>query len=402
MKMLIEIHGAGFQNKGAELMLRTAVTELKQRLPQCLLAIDPTYGAYDLRCGLALLQIVPPRCHVGTPGFARRLRRQELFAKFRLSGLLRRVLGAPLDMYGLVDLSRVSGLIDIAGFAYTDQWGARPTQDLAALTRYYKSRGKPVILLPQAFGPFEQPATRAAFAEVLEHADLVCARDKQSWEYAAALTAHPEKILLSPDITFFSPTSLTPEVAAPGKYACVVPNVRMLDQGKREWGDKYEAHFSEITKTLISLHIPVQLVVHDTTGGDLQLAESIARQVASPEVTVVCEPDPLILKRIIGQSSLLVGSRYHSLVAAFASGVPAISIGWSHKYAMLFSDFNCERFVIAPECLLKTVLERVRELADPATNAVCRQKITLNLETLRLENETMWQRVAAVLTAGVH
>ena len=88
--MLIEIHGAGFQNKGAELMLRTVVSELKQRLPRCELAIDPSYGSFGARCELGLRQIFPLRTHVGTPGFSRRFRRQKAFASWRGQGVFRR------------------------------------------------------------------------------------------------------------------------------------------------------------------------------------------------------------------------------------------------------------------------------------------------------------------------
>ena len=66
--MIIEIHGAGFKNKGAELMLRATCDELQKRLPQSSLAIDPTYGDYELRARLGLHQILPPRTHTGTPG----------------------------------------------------------------------------------------------------------------------------------------------------------------------------------------------------------------------------------------------------------------------------------------------------------------------------------------------
>jgi polysaccharide pyruvyl transferase WcaK-like protein len=396
--MIIEIHGAGFQNKGAELMLRTVVAELKRRLPHFVPAIDPTYGTYELRSGLALRQIVPTRSHVGTPGFSKRFLRQRLFAELRMARLLQPVVGAPLDMYGCVDLSSLQGLIDIAGFAYTDQWGPRPTQDAAALTRYYKHHKRPVILLPQAFGPFERPETRTAFAEVLENADLVFARDKQSWDYAVALASHPERVLQAPDITFFHPGGAVQQVASPAHYACLVPNIRLLEQGKNEWEHKYEAYFARIANELTNLNIRVRILVHDSAGDDLRLAQHIAGKAVSAGVDIVYEQDPLVLRRIIGEGLMLIGSRYHSLVSAFASEVPSISIGWSHKYKMLFKDFGCERFVITHECPLKTALGYVHELADPAVNAACREAIAIKLEEMRVVNEAMWKRVTNLLS----
>ena len=40
-------------------------------------------------------------------------------------------------------------------------------------------------------------------------------------------------------------------------------------------------------------------------------------------------------KAIAKQVDLMVGSRFHSLVFALASGVPAVALGWAHKYPEL-------------------------------------------------------------------
>lgn len=395
--MLIEIHGAGFQNKGAELMLRTTVSELRSRLPQFIPAIDPLYGEYESRCSLGLWQILPPRSHVGTPGFAQRFQRQRRFATLKVCGIFRRLTGVAMDMYGMATLAAVQGFIDISGFAYTDQWGAQPTVDLASLTRYYKQHNKPVILLPQAFGPFERPETRAAFAEVLHNADLVFPRDKQSWDYAAELASNPEKLVLAPEMTLFGAAKVTSSSVDPARYVCIIPNIRLLDQGKDEWMAKYATYLTQIIGELIQLDIQPRLLIHDTSGGDLHFAETLVRELASSNLEIIQEPDPLALKHIIGNSLFVIGSRYHGLVAAFAQAVPAIGLGWAHKYEMLFSDFGCERFVIAPSSSLEVVLERVRELADPSSNETCRKQISTQLARMYPVNQAMWERVANLL-----
>ena len=189
--MIVEIHGAGFDNKGAELMLRATESELRTRLEKFVPTIDPLYGAYELRSKLGLRQIIPPRSHVGTRGFSKRFQKQRWFAALKGPGLFRRLLNVPIDLYGAVDISRVKGFVDISGFAYTDQWGTQPIIDLAALTKYFRRNNCAVILLPQALGPFERPESQSAFSEALDCADLVFARDKRSWEYATSLSSAP-------------------------------------------------------------------------------------------------------------------------------------------------------------------------------------------------------------------
>ena len=287
--MIIEIHGAGFQNKGAELMLRTTVAELQKRLPQLVPAVDPTYGPYNQRSKLALYQIIPPRTHVGTSGFAKRFYKQRLFSSAGGERLFRYITGTRLDMYGCVSLARVQGLIDVAGFAYTDEWGSQPTQDLALLTQYYKSVGKPVILLPQAFGPFEKYETKRAFEKVVENASLVFARDQRSYDYILEISPSSGKLYKAPDITLFYPevSSVASVDEEKNHYVCMVPNIRMLDQGKQDWATKYESYMLAIARELKRCGIHIKLVVHDVSGHDLKLAQEIYSELSLSDVTLV-------------------------------------------------------------------------------------------------------------------
>jgi len=396
--LIIEIHGAGFDNKGAELMLRTTVSELQRRIEHFIPAIDPMYGTYQARCNLGLYQIVPPRSHVGTPGFLTRFRRQKRVAALAKAYPFRRLSQRSTDLYGMVDISRVAGFIDIAGFAYTDQWGTQPTLDMATLTEYYRKHKKPVILLPQAFGPFERPESQSAFAQVLHHADLVFARDQQSWEYAAALAPNPDKIMQAPDITLFYPKQQVHPSVPATPYVCLVPNIRILDQGKHEWGEKYITYLCCIGKELLRQGIAVKIVIHDVAGDDLNLAQTILQGIESPTVEIIHEQDVLTLRRIIEQSLLVIGSRYHSLVAAFASGVPALGIGWSHKYQMLFSDFACADLLLSPTAALDDVLEKVTKLTYVSTNRARRNEILTQLQNLQTANDKMWKQVTDLLT----
>lgn len=396
--MLVEIHGAGFQNKGAELMLRTAVGELRQLLPQFEPAIDPTYGSYGSRCQLALHQMLPPRSHVGTRGFSGRFLRQRAFS-FMGAGRVLGVLGMPPSVYGGAVLSDIRGFVDIAGFAYTDEWGTRPTQDLALLAAYYKGKGVPVILLPQAFGPFHRKETRAAFRQAIADATLVFARDQQSYEHVLELSKDPTKISKAPDITLFYPSDPPGIQAEHGpQYACIIPNMRMLDRGKRSWGDQYHAYMFQVTEELLRLGLGVRVVVHDSTGEDLKIAQRLCEEVASGAVSLVQEEDPLVLKQIVAGGVMVVGSRYHSLVAAFSRHVPAVAIGWSHKYDTLFKEFGMGEFVCSsPDTPVELVLRCVRELADDKSNRAARHKIAQHLEEMRLVNRRMWAQVAGVL-----
>jgi len=395
--MIIEIHGAGFQNKGAELMLRTVISELKSRIPDFVPAIDPTYGTYEKRCELGLRQTFPLRTHVGTPGFSKRLFKQKMFGMLQIKKVLAYFGGVRLEDYGCVALSDIQALIDIAGFAYTDQWGSQPTKDFAELTEYYRSCQKPVILLPQAFGPFLRDETKSAFRKVIDNANLIFARDRLSYQYLMELSPNSDKVLQAPDLTLFYPDFFDNQVQVSSDYVCLVPNIRMLDLGKQEWGEKYESYLTHIGKEILDQGLQVRIIVHDSSGEDLHIAQSIFDKIDSHNVTIVNEQDPIAIKELIGGSFMVIGSRYHSLVASFSKNVPAIALGWSHKYEMLFEDFGCEYFLINHDTKIEIGLEIVRTLIDPDKNLFIRNNIKNRLEKMHLENKKMWDLTVQVL-----
>lgn len=391
--MFIEIHGAGFKNKGAELMLRTTVSELRSRIPNYSLAIDPTYGAYELRCDLALGQMFPPRSHVGTKGFRENFFKQKLFTQVKAKKLLEYLWKVYLNMYGCVTLADTQGLVDISGFAFSDQWGSQPIKDFAQLARYYHLHNRPVVLLPQAFGPFKKEETRSSFRTILKSADLVFARDRVSYQYAKENSPNPERILQAPDITLFYPKVLLSSVDKPSEYVCLVPNSRMLDQGKKLWGEKYELCLAAISQEVIRRGYEVFIIIHDSSGPDLKIAKNLLTQIDSPHISILSEQSPVLIKEFIGNGTLTIGSRYHSLVSSFSKCVPAIALGWSHKYEMLFKDFNCQQFLISHKLSIEDTLKLVDKLIDLDINFLLRKQISERLNVMYEDNCKMWDQV---------
>ncbi len=179
---------------------------------------------------------------------------------------------------------------------------------------------------------------------------------------------------------------------------CIVPNIRILDQGKQIWGDKYRSYLLQIIKELLRHDIRVHVIVHDTSGDDLKLAKYICDKASSPLVTLTQNENPFKLKQLIAGSFIVVGSRYHSLVAAFSKHVPSLAIGWSHKYDMLFRDFGFEKFIISPDTPHDKVVQYIQELIDADNNALYRQQIAQHLQEMYHFNQTMWSLLINALT----
>lgn len=88
---------------------------------------------------------------------------------------------------------------------------------------------------------------------------------------------------------------------------------------------------------------------HDPEHCDFALSLAVLGKVdASPYVSIILRDlSPVDLKSIIACSDVHIGGRYHSVVAALSSGVPAVSISWHHKYLDVMTIYGQSEFVVA-------------------------------------------------------
>lgn len=322
--MRIEIHGAQLRNKGAQKMLRVVVQELRERIPECEFFCDPVCGS---RADLKVLG-------VNSLGFSRGWMGGRLF---RVKLLVQRVLGS----MGIgVQVGDMDALIDVSGFAYSDQWGAAPSRDGGALAAYYGKRNKPVLFLPQAFGPFGESKIQTSIVKLVDNADFVWARDQASYEYLSRAVPNATNLKLAPDITQGINTfeGVAKEVSRPYKLA-IVPNVRVVGSNAFPTAESY----CDLLESAANFEIfdEVEIFIHDDSGDDLDL---VTGSTVLQQLPRVCLSDAVELKAALGEYDVLFGSRYHALVAALSQGIPVIAVGWSHKYEELLNLYDLTQY----------------------------------------------------------
>lgn len=369
MKALII--GAGMANKGAELMLRTVVSEMSARLPQIELGLSPAIPNSGRAADLGLARLAVP---LPNPGHRFR---------FPLPFALRHILpgwGDNAWRWSDVDL-----ILDISGFAYTDEWGPAAARNLARIGRDLGERGGHLILLPQSFGPFELPGHAEAMREALRHVELVFARDHSSYEHLSPLRA-PRDVLLAPDIT------LSQGYDAPtiGDWAALVPNVRLLDQGETRWGGSYVTMMGGIIDSISASGLLPVVIVHDQGGDDASLAEEIIRA-ATVDVEVLRDPDPLSLKQRLAAAQFVVGSRFHALASSLSSNVPVLALGWAPKYRELLSSYGLDDFCFDEPSA--EISSRLDALLSPSVREEIRVELRLRNQVVQHQVGEMWELV---------
>lgn len=381
--LVVEISRAGFRNQGAELMLRAAVSRLRDRYPGVRIAVEPGDDAtFEERSSLALHQKL-----------ALRLRGLDLSG---LDGLV----PSKLRMkYGFVTNLELNAVFDASGFSYSDQWGAfgvRAAKALALSCRRWKAQGTRIFLLPQAFGPFKNPALARPMAAVLEHADLVFARDQHSFDQLSSLAGDKSTLRLAPDFTAeLSHSAVMEDKPRSGFF--IIPNARMVDS---EGGVARGAYVDFLARVASYAHRCDQspfFLIHEGEG-DQRLAEEVAGKL-SFSLKIVKEPDALRSKAVIGAARAGLSSRFHGLVSALSQAVPTLGTGWSHKYQALFAGYGFERGLLEVSCSDAELYSLMDDLFSP----VRYEEIVTRLEgkgcVMQQQTDRMWDEIFERLDA---
>lgn len=379
--MIIEVRNAGFLNKGAELMLLAIVGELRKTYPDATLTMVPS-----------------------APNSSQPVDRLAGLGFYPKSSLIR--LGIELGdlaalipqrlrrRYGLVLDREVDVVIDAAGFAYSDQWGAASTLRLARAARRWRRRGTRLILMPQAFGPFSRPEIRSAIRKTVDNATLVMPRDSTSYRHLTEVTGERDSIRRFPDFTNLV-NGVVPDWFDPDEYGvAVVPNARMLDMTDDGTSSRYLPFLGECIRRLTDRGGRPFLLVHEGAS-DERLAQRVSG--SSGNIPIVREDNPLKIKGILGASRAVVASRFHALVSALSQGVPAIATGWSHKYGELFQDYDFPEGVLPDITDTAHIALMVDRIVNPDSRSAIATGLLSASTRLKRQSEEMWAGVHAVI-----
>lgn len=325
--MLIEIRGIGFPNKGAELMLIAAMKELSKAYPDAQYVTDMD-NHFLSRAKYGLFQKI-------------------WFARLgTLSGVISAFLPSRLkNRLGIKDSKDIDVIIDASGFRYTKQWGLRATKEcMADHIEYWKNENKKIIFLPQAWGPFDD-SFKESITKIVQHSDLLIARDATSKANIEELTGL-SGIKHYPDFSnLLSPKDpSTYGISLPSQSVAIVPNCRMLDKMSADDSQMYPHILKHFISDLVLKGYHPFFLMHEGDG-DKKIAVEVNAMLDN-EIDVVGHEDPLVLKGIISKCDFIIGSRFHALVSALSLGVPVISMGWSHKYNLLMSDYGLNKYLV--------------------------------------------------------
>ena len=358
--------------------------------------VNPVVGRYSKSLGKPLLLA---RCLLAHP--------KLLPTAFKSQNTARQILQA--------DDSNV--VMDISGYAYGDPWGSGSARRTLAILNYCKAKSIPYIFLPQAWGTFADEQLADTVARMCKDAGLVYARDKRSLACLTDISdAPPVHKEVMPDVAFkFQGESQQAGSKVLEKcginvgddsFIGIVPNEQVSRRASGKGNDNayVKAMIRTVDYCVEQLGALVVLIPHhiartgDAKTGDLPLCALIRDGVKNEARCVSLNEDysAAILKAVIGQMDMVVASRYHSLIAALSNSVPAVAIGWSHKYGELLGLFGMEEYSIDFAELDKTDVFGVLKKAwsNRSNNG---QIITRRLPAINQQLDAMFDHVARLI-----
>ncbi len=328
-RLNILIRGGGFVNKGAETMVKTVQREMTKRIPHAEFFME-----------------VP----------------QQMKEFIESKGL------HPVISNSRARYMKLDGVIDVSGFALGDAWGIESSRYYQYHNSIFESFGKPVVFLPQAWGPFTNQSMRQLSAAAINLSACAYARDKRSYQYMSELEGvNHQNIGLAPDIAFqFKGASDANAMRAlkesglisTGKNMLgIIPNMQVYVRTEGKGSEnKYVKLLIDLAKyflnkpnfSIVLIPHQVQSVENPEIQDDRFLCDLIKISLGNEAdvVTLMDYYSAEILKAIIGEMDLIIGSRYHGIIAALSQMIPTLVLGWSHKYFELLHDVGIEQNIV--------------------------------------------------------
>jgi polysaccharide pyruvyl transferase WcaK-like protein len=379
--MNIQIDSVGFVNRGAELMLHAIIDKVKQQYPKANLV----WGKNDKNCTF------------------RDINGLGIYQKFTLERFkiplhkIAQILHINIKKYGLVYQNDVDVLLDAGGFQFGDQW-AKKDRHLKKIDTYYrelKRKGIKIIFLPQAFGPFNKRISLSIIHSVASYADLIFARDQESYNYLISVLGDSEKINLFPDFTNLVSGRISKEIhETVSGGICIIPNSKMVTHTNPTISQNYIAFFKGVFIEAKTSGKRIILLNHERER-DYKICMEIKDQLDS-DVELFSGLNALEAKGIIGASFLVISSRFHAAASALSQAVPCLVSSWSHKYPMLLKDYDIENGILDVSDK-PAALSRVREFIDETENMKLRDHLAKKSKTLKKKSEEMWNKVFEII-----
>jgi polysaccharide pyruvyl transferase WcaK-like protein len=282
--------------------------------------------------------------------------------------------------------------------------------------------------MAQAVGPFRRWMNRLSAKTFLFHCAHIFARGEKTAEFLNEINFPSGRFETVSDIAFlFLPEfSLSEEnndkvdglvkwirqEKKIGKKILIFSPSILVDQESRKMGLNYAKKFLDVIKDLGTDSYSYVFIPNASRessekahNNDLLVINRIRELVTDGGLPsnalaavewVNYDINSASIRKIIGESDVLVTSRYHAMISGLALMIPTVVIGWGHKYRETMAYFGLEEYSLDfndPKIdLTNTVVEILEK------NSIVRKQIKTHLPDVKAKSETQFSYLTRVLS----
>ena len=359
----------GTGNQGVNALCWSALTGIHERAPGEIRVFK--YGA-ALDTGVVPGSEPPVRFRTESISAGRRIWRGDHMSRALYAARINSRKNPIVNM-----VRRADAVLDASGGdSFTDLYGAARFRSVIAPKRIALALGRPLILLPQTYGPFESTREERLAGEVIGRAALAYARDPGSYAYMKRLLGNrfdPGRHRPGVDLAFglrpsqpVEPESELRRVLSDHtRRPLIVLNVSGLLSNQAEMANsrfKLTTDYRALVRHLVcelldqtDAQILLLPHVHAPQGhyeSDLDACTALAGELqahhrAAARLTILRHPyDASELKWIIGHADWVCGTRMHATIAALSQGIPVCALAYSLKAGGVFETCGAEEAVV--------------------------------------------------------
>ncbi len=266
------------------------------------------------------------------------------------------------------------------GDSFTDLYGAERFAMVAEPKELTLELGRPLILLPQTYGPFTAADSIERSRAIVNGADQAWARDEESHAALCDLAgpdADPEGLRLGVDVAFALPradeSALDPELRSwldedEPVAGLNVSGLVLADSGTGRFGLSYDyrsvvvelvERLSEEARVLLVPHVMGGAGADSDPPALAEIRDALPLPVRARVRIAPESDDPRRVKALIARCSWFCGTRMHATVAALSSGVPSAALAYSLKTHGVFATCDQAEWVVTTSDSSDTAIERV-------------------------------------------
>ncbi|MEZ5976000.1 MAG: polysaccharide pyruvyl transferase family protein [Planctomycetota bacterium] len=295
------------------------------------------------------------------------------------------------------------------GDSFTDLYGVKRFWTTTHPKFLAIEAGRPLVLLPQTYGPFQDPGLRKIAEEVTRKAASAWARDERSFEALRELLGSefdPARHRCGVDMAFGLPTTppragVVPAAVQEWREAGAsivglnVSGLIYLDPRAAQERYGFRADYGAVMRGLVQALVErdqrVVLVPHVLEpAGNVESDPEACRQLVhdlSPEVrnrvAVLAPPySAAEVKHVLAGLEWFCGTRMHSTIGSLSSGVPTAAVAYSLKFQGVFETCDQAAGVADPRSL-DTAETLAHLVASFEARAARKQALAQALVTVR-------------------